>query len=161
MVGLVTSPRAQQPIGICVDKPLFGNYVGQGGTGIACDSGGATQITVSSAKGWAEKFARDNCPTNLTVTEGNSVCSARGGTLIRVDPALSNNNDYAIELNINRGTCFRVVVTSRGTSPVPSGSRSCGPQPPPNWPWPWYWNWAPFTARDAFANSFCGYVCTK
>jgi hypothetical protein len=144
-----------RPIGVCIDKPGTGTFVGVG-VWTACTNAASTAR--SKARGFAEGFARSGCPRSLSLAEGNRVCRSRGGTLIRTNPALSNDDNYAISISASRGSCAR--IRDVGLSSTFASAKNCGIQPPPGWIWPWFGNWAQETAT-ATDHATCGYVCSK
>ena len=87
-----------RPIGICVDGPDTGNFVGRA-VWTACNDAEGTARR--KARGFAEGFARSGCSGGLTVAQGTKVCGGRGGILIRTTPYLSNTDNCAITISVS------------------------------------------------------------
>ena len=94
-----------RPIGVCVDKPGTGTFVGAAGWTSCNDADGTAR---SKARGFAEGFARSGCSASLTVAQGTTVCAARGAILIKTTPYLSNTDNYAISIKASLGFCSRL-----------------------------------------------------
>ncbi|MGB6349630.1 MAG: hypothetical protein WBG10_06330 [Pseudolabrys sp.] len=94
-----------RPIGICVDGPDTGNFVGRA-VWTSCNN--AEDTARRKARGFAEGFARSGCTGGLTLAQGTKVCGARGGILIRTTPYLSNTDSYAISISVSQGFCSRI-----------------------------------------------------
>lgn len=103
---------ALRPIGVCVDKPGTGTFVGAAGWTSCNDADGTAR---SKARGFAEGFARSGCSASLTVAQGTTVCAARGAILIKTTPYLSNTDNYAISIKASLGFCsqLRTVQCTR------------------------------------------------
>ena len=145
-----------RPIGVCVDGPDTGNFVGRAVWTSCNDAEGTARI---KARGFAEGFARNGCSGGLTVVQGTKVCGARGGILIRTTPYLSNTDNYAITISASQGFCSR-IQDGLMQPPTYSSAKKCGAQPPLWWHGSWFGNWQETTATTT-DKATCGYVCSK
>lgn len=143
-----------RPIGVCVDKPGTGTFVGAAGWTSCNDADGTAR---SKARGFAEGFARSGCSASLTVAQGTTVCAARGAILIKTTPYLSNTDNYAISIKASLGFCSRLQDSPMHSTY--STAKKCGAQPPSWWRGPWFGNWTEQTATTT-DKATCGYVCS-
>lgn len=141
-----------RPIGVCVDKPGTGTFVGAAVWTSCNDADGTAR---SKARGFAEGFAQSGCGASLTVAEGTTVCAARGGILIKTTSYLSNADTYAISIKPSLGFCSRLQDSP--IHPTYSTAKKCGAQPPPWWHGSWFGNWTEQTATTT-DKATCGYV---
>jgi hypothetical protein len=156
MANLAAADRSDlRPIGVCIDKPGTGTFVGVA-VWTSCNDADGTART--KARGFAEGFARNGCGASLTAAEGRMICAGRGGILVTTTPYLSNTNNYAISINAPHGFCSR--IQDGDLKPTFSSTKKCGTQPPSWWHGPWWGNWAEQTAT-ATNQATCGYVCSR